>query len=521
MSNSTPPSESSGLGAEAVDESTRIAEVDIDQAAERKVAELQKRGMVFWVLMAAVVVLLAEQTSFSFGLYSFALGSFAAEYPGSNVVWIMTGLMLGQAVVIPLLTKLGDVYGKKKIIVWSVAILCVGCLVCAVAPNFTVLIIGRVLMSGCGGLVMLVLALVREVFPVRMRATVFSIVSTGGGLIIIGGPMMSAWLTEHVSLESTFWAQLGMAAVAGIIALIALPETPIRVRAGVDYIGAFLLGLGAFGVVGALSQVQTRGWDALTIGGTAGGAVALLVWMMYSSRIKEPLINLALIGRRAMAVTIVAMGLIVGGTAIMQVLAVLAWSTPPAAAGYGQGLDQLHVAYWSIPYAILWVGSGVFVGLTVKSIGYRLHVIWGAVILAISTLLLGFTLEASDAVIIAVYSLGGFASMAAVAAVALVMLAAPEDQRAVALGVNQSVTSIAVAITGQIAYAILEASKKPVGGGVEMFQSGGFKIAYIVAAGFAIVGGIVAVFIPHGRRQRSTEPVDKPYAPTDLSTQPS
>ncbi|MFC9357265.1 hypothetical protein ACFTZB_11910, partial [Rhodococcus sp. NPDC057014] len=106
--------EDHGLGVEVVDESTQVAETTVDAVRQAKVVAVQNRGIGYWIIATAALVMLAEQSAFGFTLYSPVLGSIAAEYQTGNVVWVMTTVMLAGAVAVPFLCKLADVYGKKR-----------------------------------------------------------------------------------------------------------------------------------------------------------------------------------------------------------------------------------------------------------------------------------------------------------------------------------------------------------------------------------------------------------------------
>lgn len=499
-----PPSRAdSGMGAEDIDESTRLADVTYDQKSVDLLTRAQKRPLAYWLLLFVVMFALGEQTGLGYTLYSFALGEFAALYPGANVVWVMTALLLGGAVVAPLAAKLGDVYGKKRILMCAAAVLAIGCVVCALAPNFVVLIIGRILMASSTAFVFLVVALIRDTFPVRLRAVTIGLITTGGGLLVLIGPLLSSALVNAWGMPATFWFQFATTVVFGVIGLFLLPESPVRVRTGIDYAGALLLGLGMFGILGGLTQIQTLGWGLVTIGLTIVGVLCLAGWWLRSRYAKEPLINLALLTRRAMVTPIAVMALAGSASSILQVVPILAWSLPEGSSSYARGLTQFDIAMWAIPYGVLSLLAGLVVGATVKSIGYRAHLIFGSLLLGSGALLLGLFPQAPVGLMIVMYAMAcGFGFVGA-STVSLVMLAAPEDQRTISLGMNGSINSIFSSASGQIGYAVIGVGAGMSVGGYLVYSEGSILAAFAVSAAFALAAAVVAIFVPHGRPARS------------------
>lgn len=490
--------EESGLGREAFDASTRIAEARVDPRAQEKLDRAHRRGPLFWLLMFIVVFFIAEQTSLSYALYSYALGEFAVLYPGENVVWILSANALGGAVFLPLLTKLADVYGKKRVLIATTFLVAIGAAVCAVAPNFGILIAGRVLMSASIGLVTISMTLIREVFPPRYRALSMGIIATGGGLFVIVGPLLSSLIVSMWSMSAVFVFQLFTVLAAGTATLLFLPDSPTTILSRVDYLGAILLGTAAFCIIGGTSFIPTVGVDALVIVLVVGGVVAATLFAVHLRRAEEPLVSIESLRRKETAAPILAFGVLGASVAIVLPLVVLQWSTPIDVAPYGRGLDQAQIALWSIPYSVVSILAGFFVGKTVRTIGYRMNLFLGCAAAATSAALLALFPTADAGVTIALYALGGLFALASAASVPLVLLSVPEDQRTVALGINVTFSNVLIAGFGQIGYAILGLTA---GGavGTVLYTTGGYQLAYAVAAALAVVAAALALRVPHGR----------------------
>ena len=511
-----------GLGAEVVDRSTAIGETFVDPERRRKLEVAQSRGVIYWVFAGIALVLLSEQASFDFLLYNPILGDLAAKYHTSNVVWVMTGLNLAAAVALPLFSRLADIYGKKRSIGIAGSVTMLGCLIGAVAPTFTVLIVGRVLMGAGVAFGVLAVVAIREVFPVRARAIAIAVTVNGAGLIIVGGPLLAGWLADQWGVSAPFWFQLILCALSVVMVMVLVPESPVRVRSRVDYLGAVLLGAGLFCLLIGLGQVTSLGWGSFTLGFTAAGAVLFALWLLQLRRSTQPLINPKLLKNRAILTTTVSAAFLNGTVVTLNVVIVLMWSTPRAVARYGHDLTPFDIAIWTIPFAVLTVAGGVLVGLTVRSVGYRTYMILSGVFMVASAVLLAVNLESSAAVLIASYALGGLGSMFMAASSSLVLLASPPDQRGIVSGVSKSMATIAASVVQVLVFSVLAASVLTVVGGVAVFAEGGYRVGLLTAAAVAAAGLIAAVLIPHGRpqpRHRMVDDVTSTVAAAPLATE--
>lgn len=514
------PGKDHGLGIEVVDESMRVAEVSIDPRRQAAVERAQQRGKSYWVVAVIALILLAEQTVFSFLLYSPILGKLAVEFHTDQVQWVYTALLLAGALTVPLLTKLGDIYGKRRMLMVGAAVTSIGCAVCAVAPTFTVVIIGRVLMAAGTAFLPLCVSMMREVFPVRTRAIAIALAVNGSGAISVLGPLFAGWLTDVWSPRAPFVFQLALCLTAGLLLLV-VPDSPARLRARVDYLGAALLGVGVFGLTLGLSRAQSGGWDGLTITLVVVGLLALPAWALQLRLSKDPLINVGLLRRRATITPAIAVAFVTASTALVNLMLTLAWSTPHALAPYGRGLSAMQIAYWTMPAGVLGTLTGIFVGMTVRSVGYRTHVVVGGLASGLAALFLAFNLEAAPWLMITVVGLAGLGSMSAAAGVSLILTAVPADQRAIATGVSVSVNSLVGGTLQVLLFAVLSTSVLMVAGGVAFYTGASYTKGFIIAAVVAAVGVVAALLVPHGRRQpRPATPVGSDAAAVPGPTMP-
>src|SRR6059058_5326049 len=158
----------------------------------------------------------------------------------TTVAWVFTGYLLSASVATPIVGRLGDMFGKKRMLVVTLAIVAAGTLVAALATSIDMLILGRVIQGAGGAVFPLAFAIIRDEFP-RERiahgiALISAIMGIGGGLgIVLAGPIVA-----HFSYHWLFWFPLIGIVVATVGTVVAVPESPIRTPGRVDPVGGLL-----------------------------------------------------------------------------------------------------------------------------------------------------------------------------------------------------------------------------------------------------------------------------------------
>ncbi|UDG94197.1 MFS transporter [Rhodococcus opacus] len=142
-------------------------------------------------------------------------------------------------------------------------------------------------------------SLIRDIFPSRLQPLSISLANTGVGIVTVVAPLTSGLLIDHIGVGAVFWFSFALCAAGGILALLFVPETPIRATASVDWLGAALLTLGLFTLMLGLSRGGTWQWTNLrTVACFATAIVSLAGWVVWERRCAEPLISLDTIANR-------------------------------------------------------------------------------------------------------------------------------------------------------------------------------------------------------------------------------
>src|SRR6187402_2449950 len=253
----------------------------------------------------------------------------------SDVSWILTAYLLSASVLTPILGRLGDMVGKRRMLIIVLAILFAGTLLAALAPNLGVLIVARALQGAAGAVFPLSIGIVRDELPRERVGVVIGLLSAifgvGAGVgIVAAGPIV-----EHLSWHWLFWLPLVLVVVALLGAIFGMKESPVRTPGRLDVLGAGILSVGLVSVLLAISKGQAWGWlEGKTVALFALGVVALVGFVVVELRTREPLIDIRLIANRGVWATnlvALALGFAMFGTfLLMPTLLEL-----PTATGYG------------------------------------------------------------------------------------------------------------------------------------------------------------------------------------------
>jgi MFS family permease len=456
----------------------------------------------------AVLVLAAISFALAQTLVVPALPALARSVDASPSAasWVLTGFLLSASVATPIVGKLGDLYGKGRVLTGVMVIFGVGSIVCALASSIGVVIAGRVIQGVAGGVFPLSFGIIRDTFPPARVAGGIGLLSAsfgiGGGI----GLPLAGIVVDELDLSWLFWISLVSLPVAAAVHRLVPPSPPVA-RARVDWLGAFVLSGALVAILLAVTEGEDWGWlSGRTLGLMAGGLALLAVWLRLEAAQEQPLIELGVLRDRVVAATNLS-AFLVGFAMFSSFLLIPRFAQTPEAAGYGFGMSVTASGFLMAPAAGAQLLAGPLAGPIAVRVGMRLMLVLGAVLLSAAFVLLAFAHEHPWEFIVGGSLLGAGITFALAAMANLIVRTVPQSDVGIATGINTIMRTVGGAFGAAGGTAIVAAHA----GASGVPHERGYTVAFLAsAAGGALAVG-AALLIPSSGQDAE----DERYRPTD------
>ena len=266
---------------------------------------------ILWLFTGLMVIML--MSSLNQTVLSPSLPTIVGELHGvEHMSWVITAFILVSTIMMPVYGKLGDLWGRKPLLIFAILAFSAGSFTGAMAQNMNVLILARGLQGlGGGGLMILSQAVIADVIPARERGKYMGALMGVFAFSSVAGPLLGGWLTEGPGWRWGFWMNLPLGALALAAAIFLIPHTNrdrVRREAKIDGAGMALLGAAAACLVIAMTWGGNQyAWDSpMIIGLLVTAAVAVVVLIPVEARVQEPVMPPALFRDRNFNLTTIA-----------------------------------------------------------------------------------------------------------------------------------------------------------------------------------------------------------------------
>src|SRR5271163_4738209 len=213
----------------------------------------------------------------------------------TGIAWLLTGYLLSASVGTAIIGRLGDMYGKERLLLATLVILSAGTLLAAVSSSLALIIVGRFIQGAAGGIFPLAFGIVRDEFPHEKVAGSIGLLSAILGVGAGIGIVLSGVIVEHLNYHWLFWIPLVAIVLAAVATWRFIPESPIRLPGRINWLAAALMTLGISMVLLANSETSTWGWgSARTLGLIFAGLAVSAVWIAVEVRSENPLIDMTM-----------------------------------------------------------------------------------------------------------------------------------------------------------------------------------------------------------------------------------
>lgn len=425
----------------------------------------------------------------------------------SNASWVITATLLVAAVATPVVGRLGDMYGPKRLLIACAVLMTVGSLIAASTNAWIPVVIGRALQGFGVPIIPLGISVLRTCVPAHRVGTAMGLMSASFGVGGALGLPLAAIIADHFDWHAVFWFAAILGALSGVLFAVLVPRIPSASADRLDPLGALGLAAGLVTLLLGISKGGSWGWgSATTLGMFAASIVIFAVFGWWQLRTDSPMVDLRTTVKRPVLMTNVASVAVGFAMFALALIAPQILELPPAT-GYGLGLSMVEAGLWLAPGGLAMMVSSPIASRIAAARGPRFTLTLGCAIIAASYLA-GFVLL-GDAWQLCLFnvlvSVGvGFAYSSLPA---LINAAVPMSETAAANGINALARALGTSISSAVVGAVLTGLTISFAG--QAFPSlTAFRIGLLIAAGMAILAGVLAALIPVVEADQDVAPAE-------------
>ncbi|MGW5747169.1 MFS transporter [Amycolatopsis sp. NPDC003861] len=413
----------------------------------------------------------------------------------ADATWAITATLLAGAVATPTMGRLGDMYGKRRMLLISLGALVAGSAIGALSDSLVPMVAGRTLQGLAAGVIPLGISIMRDELPAERLGSATALMSASLGVGGALGLPAAALLAENADWHALFWTAAGLGVVVTALVVALVPESPVRTGGRFDVPGAAGLSIALVCLLLAISKGADWGWgSAATLGLFAAAVVVLFLWGRWELRTAQPLVDLRTTARGQVLLTNIASA--VFGFAMFAMSLVLPQLLQlPAATGYGLGKSMLAVGLVMAPSGLVMMALAPVSARISATRGPKTTLMLGAVVVAAGYGLGVVLMSATWHLVLISSIIGAGIGLAYGAMPALVMGAVPVSETAAANSLNTLMRSIGTSVSSATAGLILARLTISFGPATLPSQNG-FRLVLGMGSAAALIALAVAAFLP-------------------------
>jgi EmrB/QacA subfamily drug resistance transporter len=409
----------------------------------------------------------------------------------TGITWLLTGYLLAASVGTAILGRLGDMYGKERLLLVTLVILAAGTLLAAVSSSLGVIILARFIQGASGGIFPLAFGIVRDEFPRQKVAGSIGLLSAILGAGAGVGIVLSGVIVEHLNYHWLFWIPLVLTVIAAVATWRFIPESPIRVPGRINWLAAVLMTVGISTVLLAISQTTRWGWGSpRTLGLILLGVIVSIVWIAVEVRSRNSLIDMTMMRIRGVWTTNLA-AFLLGAGMYSSFIALPQIAQLPKSTGFGFGASVVVSGLFLLPSTIGMIILGICAGRISQRFGSRAALLSGTAFTTASFALLTVAHSHPYQLLIAAGLLGVGVGLAFAALCNLIVQAVSNHQTGVASGMNTVMRTLGGALGGQLSATFIAAHTAHAHPTVT-----GFTDTFLMATGFLLVCLLASMLVP-------------------------
>jgi MFS family permease len=409
----------------------------------------------------------------------------------TGITWLLTAYLLAASVGTAILGRLGDMYGKERLLLVTLVILAAGTLMAALSSSLDLIIVARFIQGAAGGIFPLAFGIVRDEFPREKVAGSIGLLSAILGVGAGIGIVLSGVIVEHLNYHWLFWIPLVATVLAAVATWRFIPESPVRLPGRINWLAAALMTVGMSTVLIAISETTTWGWgSARALGLIAAGLAVSGVWIVVEARSANPLVDMTMMRIRGVWTTNLS-AFLLGAGMYASFIVFPQFAQLPKSTGFGFGASVIVSGLYLLPATIGMTILGMYAGRISARFGSRAALISGTAFTTASFALLSVAHSHPYDLLIAAALLGVGMGLAFAALGNLIVQAVSPHQTGVASGMNTVMRTLGGALGGQLSATFIAAHTA---NGLPTVT--GFTESFVMATGFLVVCLLAGVLVP-------------------------
>lgn len=413
----------------------------------------------------------------------------------ADASWALTATLLAATIFTPISGRLGDMYGKRRVLVAILVLVAIGNVIAAFSNDLIPMIVARALQGAGLGAIALGISIMRDVLhPKRLGGAVALMSATLGVGGAVGLPF-AAVIAQNFDWHLLFWLGAVLSGAIIVVVLRVIPVSTLRSGGRFDFIGALGLAVGLVGILLAISKGDEWGWlSPVTLALAVGGIVVLVAWATYERRVTDPLVDLRVAARRPVLLTNLA-SIAVGFSFFVVTGSLPIVLEAPVTTPAGLGLDLVTASLCLMPLGLVMFAISPLAARLTAARGPRTSLLIGIAVIA-AGFALGIVLLDEIWHVVLISTITGIGIGLSYAAMpTLIMRAVPATETAAANGLNAVMRTLGSTLSATLVGVILAANHVTVAGVASPTREA-FSWVFVMGVGVTAAGFVLAFFIP-------------------------
>ncbi|MEV0087127.1 MFS transporter [Saccharopolyspora sp. NPDC050642] len=417
----------------------------------------------------------------------------------ADAAWAITAALVAAAIATPTVGRLGDMYGKRRMLLFSLGMLVLGSVVCALSSGLAPMLTGRVLQGLSAGVIPLGVSIMRDELPPERLSGATAVMTASLGVGAALGLPAAAFIAENADWRTLFWVAAALGAVGAVLVISLVPESRVRTGGRFDLPGAVGLSVALLCLLLVISKGADWGWTGgLTPGLLVTGLAVLAVWGWWELRAPQPLVDLRTTVRRQVLLTNTA-SVVFGFAMFAMSLVVPQLLQLPVATGHGLGQSLLVAGLVMAPNGLIMMAMAPVSARISRTRGPKVTLMAGALVVAIGYGLSQVMMSSIWQLVIVSSIVGVGVGLAYAAMPALIMAAVPVSETAAANSLNTLMRSIGTSLSSSVAGVVLAHMTIDLGRAA-IPSLDGFRVVLTIGAVAALFALLIAAFLPGSAR---------------------